>query len=150
MRVLLVTLVVFSSLLANCSSWKSCGGTGVKINSFSLDGCSGDSDVCQLKRSTNLTMAITFTPQKNFDVLNVTVDATLALVHKKFPGPKSDICSHRNISCPMKQYKKQTLVFNIYLPDSYPLFILVDTKWSIKSSGGRLEGCFKEIFQVVR
>ena len=150
MKLLVITAVLLSSLVANCSSWKTCGGKGVKIESFTLDGCSSASDVCQLKRSTNLTMSITFTPQKDFKMLNVTVSAKIAtVVHRDFPGPKNNICDLRNVICPMKQHLQQTLSFNIYLSDDYPL-LRINTMWNFKSSSGVKEGCFEETFQVVK
>ncbi len=149
MSKLLFSLLLVYLTVQQCYSWKSCGGVGVKINTFSLEGCSVSSDACQLKRASNQTMKITFTPLREFKILNLTVDAVVGIVHKEFPFVEGNICeSSRNIKCPLKDHFEQSMAASVYLPDKYPI-IRITTTWKFLSSDGTLEGCFKEVFQVV-
>lgn len=113
-----------------------------------MDGCLDQTDVCQLKIETNQTIVIKFTPQDDFKMLNLTVDAVIGGVKRQaFPVESAgDVC--KRLSCPLKQFQEQTLYLNVYISDMPRIHI--STMWKFLSSDGTTQGCFTETFQIVR
>ena len=148
LAVSLLLLGILSLYTAPSTAWEFCGGTAVKVNTVKVEECPASEDTCQLKRATNQTIYITFTPLNDFKMLNLTVKAKVAVFDRDFPLSDGNVC-HIGAHCPLESHNEQTIRVDVYLPEDYPM-VRTSTEWNFLSADGNLQGCFKITFQIIR
>ncbi|CAG4961473.1 unnamed protein product [Colias eurytheme] len=109
------TAVLLSS--AHAKFYKDCGSKLATVQDVGITGCAPDAKECVLKRNTNATISIDFTP--NMDVKAI------------------DTVVHGGLTCPIKSGEKQAYRATLPVLKSYPK-VKVDVKWELKSDEGDL------------
>ena len=84
-----------------------------------MPGCEKESR-CQLKKGTNATVSVTFTPNIKVTSLKAKVYGELGPIDVPFPIPNSDGCSGSNLTCPLNQGKQYTYSSTLFVDPKYP------------------------------
>jgi len=119
---------------------RSCNSKGVKqstpnapaptgtCKTMSIEPCS--SQPCELKKGTNVTFSVTFSPTAAATTLTSEVYGIIANVPVKFPLPNPNGCLNSGLQCPLVAGQTYTYSDNLYILPLYPALNLV-VKWSL-------------------
>ncbi|XP_035706326.1 ecdysteroid-regulated 16 kDa protein isoform X1 [Folsomia candida] len=95
-----------------------------------------DSDVCNLKTGTNVTININFTPKADIAKLTAVVHGVVAGVPMPFHFPQVNACQNSNITCPLQSGQGYSYSVKLPVLGSYPK-IKVVVKWELKDATGK-------------
>ncbi|XP_075976958.1 ecdysteroid-regulated 16 kDa protein-like [Anticarsia gemmatalis] len=126
-----ITLTV---LLASSQAkfWTDCGSKLASVQSVGVSGCAEDAKECVLKRNTNATISIDFTPSQDVKGLQTIVHGVIMNLPVPFPMPQPDACKDNNLSCPLPAGKEASYRTTMPVLKSYPK-VKVDVKWELKN-----------------
>ncbi|XP_018319895.1 ecdysteroid-regulated 16 kDa protein-like isoform X2 [Agrilus planipennis] len=107
-----------------------CGSEVGTVNSVTVSGCSEDDDRCTLKRNTDASVEINFTPKKDIDVVKAVVHGILLDIPVPFHLTNDNGCVNSGLTCPLKA--GQTYLYKATLPvlKKYPQ-VTVTVKWEL-------------------
>ena len=139
---------MFLLLHTTVSSWKYCGGNGVKINFIHLTNCPHNVEVCQVRRGVNETLTIQYTPLQDFANLTIIVNATVADIPRYFPLEDGFVCD-RGTRCPLKQGEEDEVHLSFFLKYHEYQDTRLLTKWQFLDYKSDVQACFYMTFQIV-
>ncbi|CAB3227876.1 unnamed protein product [Arctia plantaginis] len=125
---------------ANAKFWTDCGSKMGKVENVGVSGCSEDAKECVLKRNTNATISIDFTPSVEVKTLQTIVHGVIMNLPVPFPMPQPDACKDNNLVCPLPAGKEANYKTTMAVLKSYPK-VKVDVKWELKSDDGEEFAC---------
>ncbi|CAH2041704.1 unnamed protein product, partial [Iphiclides podalirius] len=131
-----VTAVV---LLASAQAkfYTDCGSKLATIEKVGVSGCAETAKECILKRNSNATISIDFTPSLDVKSLETEVHGVIMNLPVPFPLPQPDACKNNGLTCPLKAGQKASYAATLPVLKSYPR-VKVDVKWELKNDDGDL------------
>ncbi|XP_055352630.1 NPC intracellular cholesterol transporter 2-like [Paramacrobiotus metropolitanus] len=108
------------------------GATGT-CNYVVVEPCS--SQPCDLKKGTNVTFQVNFTPNQASSKLTSEVYGIINKIPVKFPLPNPDGCQGSGITCPVAAGQTYTYQDNLFIQNIYPSISVV-VQWSLKDENG--------------
>ncbi|CAH2003430.1 unnamed protein product [Acanthoscelides obtectus] len=97
---------------------------------------------CILKRNTNVTLKIIFTPKGDSDTLKAVVHGEILGVPMPFDLPNPDGCKDSGVTCPLKAGQTYTYINALPISPHYPR-VTVDVKWELQLSNDEDAACAK-------
>ncbi|CAG9762254.1 unnamed protein product [Ceutorhynchus assimilis] len=134
--------VLFASVLvvlisASCATWRACETvTNGVVSSVVVSKCLPNAKRCILKRNTNASMEIDFTPDIDADKITAEVKGYILGVPAPFNLPNPDGCTDSGITCPIKASSTYKYKAQIPILPSYPR-VTVDIQWKLKDGEGK-------------
>merc|ERR1711974_104947 len=137
-------LVLAVSVTADPVNFRDCGSTKGKIASLDVTNC--PSLPCPLKRSTNVTFTMQWTPSEDISAATNTVVAFLnGKIKTPFPLSDNDAC--HDMTCPAKSGTSVTYKHTMYIQPLYPeINVLVN--WEVLV-GQEIATCFSIPVKIV-
>ncbi|KAL0878740.1 hypothetical protein ABMA27_003788 [Loxostege sticticalis] len=128
-----------SVLLASAQAkfYTDCGSKLATVESVGVSGCADDAKECILKRNTNATITIDFTPSQDVSSIETEVHGVIMDLPVPFPISQPDACKGNGLSCPLKAGEKANYKTTLPVLKSYPK-VRVTVKWELKNSAGDL------------
>ncbi|XP_077996672.1 NPC intracellular cholesterol transporter 2 homolog a-like [Glandiceps talaboti] len=124
---------VSSMVVGGTIKFKDCGSKSGKAATVEVDPC--PQQPCVLKRGTNETVKITFTPNKAITAIKAVVHGIIADVPVPFPLPNPDGCKDSGLACPLTPNKSYTYVDVLEIKTIYPALQLT-IKWELQDQNG--------------
>ncbi|CAH1637067.1 unnamed protein product [Spodoptera littoralis] len=125
-----VLLTVFAAS-ANAKFVKDCGSAQASVQSVQVSGCTEAAKECILKRNTNATFSIEFTPMSSVTEVQAIVHGVIMNLPVPFPLPQPDACKDNGLTCPLPAGKPVKYQTTMPILKSYPK-VKVDVKWELK------------------
>ncbi|XP_059045099.1 ecdysteroid-regulated 16 kDa protein [Achroia grisella] len=127
-------LITVAVLLASAQAkfYTDCGSPLASIEKIEVSGCNDDAKECVLRRNTNVTISIEFTPSKDIDSLVTEVHGVIMNLPVPFPLPQPNACQDTGLKCPLKAGTKVSYKATLPVLKSYPK-VKVDVKWELKT-----------------
>nr|QJI08243.1 Niemann Pick type C [Histia rhodope] len=124
--------IVFAILLAsaNAKFYRDCGTKLATVENVGVSGCKDSATQCVLRRNTNATISIEFTPTQELKAVEAVVHGILMNLPVPFPLPQPDACKDSGLTCPLAANQKVKYVTSLPILKSYPQ-ITVDVKWEL-------------------
>ncbi|KAF9823401.1 hypothetical protein SFRURICE_006614 [Spodoptera frugiperda] len=116
---------------ANAKFYRDCGSAEATVQNVEVSGCAEDAKECILKRNTNATFSIEFTPISNVKEVQTIVHGVIMNLPVPFPLPQPDACKDNNLTCPLQAGKPVKYHTTMPILKSYPK-VRVDVKWELK------------------
>nr|CAH7745146.1 unnamed protein product [Callosobruchus chinensis]CAH7753766.1 unnamed protein product [Callosobruchus chinensis] len=133
--------LVFLCLVLTCWAYTDCGSEVGTIGDVKVSDCV-EPKRCILKRNTNVTLEITFTPKIDSDTLKAVVHGEILGVPMPFDLPNPDGCKDSGLTCPIKAGQTYTYTAALPISVNYPR-VTVDVKWELQLSNGEDAVCAK-------
>ncbi|XP_028165977.1 ecdysteroid-regulated 16 kDa protein [Ostrinia furnacalis] len=105
------------------------------VESVGVSGCAEDAKECILKRNSNATITIDFTPSLDVKTIETEVHGVIMNLPVPFPLPQPDACKDNGLTCPLKAGEKANYRTTLPVLKSYPK-VKVDVKWELKNESG--------------
>ncbi|KAL4715615.1 hypothetical protein ACJJTC_006194 [Scirpophaga incertulas] len=132
---LFVITVSILAASAQAKFYTDCGSKLSQVESVGVNGCSDNAKECILKRNTNATISIVFTPTQDVKSLETEVHGVIMNLPVPFPLPQPDACKDNGLSCPLKANEQVSYKTSMQVLKSYPK-VKVDVKWELKNENG--------------
>lgn len=110
-----------------------CGSKLANIQSIGVSNCEDSAKECILKRNTNVTISINFTPTKDVTQMETEVHGIIMNLPVPFPLPQPDACKESGMTCPLPAGKEVNYKATLPILKSYPK-LKVDVKWELKNN----------------
>ncbi|XP_014364392.2 ecdysteroid-regulated 16 kDa protein [Papilio machaon] len=125
--------VTVAVLLASVQAkfYTDCGSKLSTLQKVEVSGCSDNAKECILKRNTNVSINLEFTPSKDIKNLETEVHGVIMNLPVPFPLPQPDACKDTGLSCPLKAGEVAKYKSTLPVLKSYPK-VKVDVKWELK------------------
>ncbi|KPI90959.1 PREDICTED: ecdysteroid-regulated 16 kDa protein-like [Papilio xuthus] len=125
--------VTVAVLLASVQAkfYSDCGSNLSTLQKVEVSGCSDNAKECILKRNTNVTISLEFTPSKDIKNLETEVHGVIMNLPVPFPLPQPDACKDTGLRCPLKAGDVANYKSTLPVLKSYPK-VKVDVKWELK------------------
>ncbi|KAF9420119.1 hypothetical protein HW555_003532 [Spodoptera exigua] len=107
------------------------GSATATIQNVAVTGCEENAKECILKRNTNATFSIDFTPVKEVKEIQTIVHGVIMNLPVPFPLPQPDACKDNGLTCPLPAGQPQKYHTTMPILKSYPK-VKVDVKWELK------------------
>ncbi|XP_041981412.1 ecdysteroid-regulated 16 kDa protein-like [Aricia agestis] len=117
---------------AQAKFYTDCGSKLATIDNVGVSGCAEDAKECVLKRNSNATISIDFTPSVEVDKLETEVHGIIMNLPVPFPLPQPDACHDSGLKCPIKAGTKAAYATTLPILKSYPK-VKVEVKWELKN-----------------
>ncbi|VVC93421.1 ecdysteroid-regulated 16 kDa protein-like [Leptidea sinapis] len=133
----MLSLISLTVLLAsvNAKFYTDCGSKLASVQDMTVSGCSPDAKECVLKRNSNATFSIDFTPAADTKTLETVVHGIIMDLPVPFPLPQPDACKDSGISCPLKAGQPAKYKTTLPVLRSYPK-VRVNVKWELQNEKG--------------
>ncbi|CAG9788268.1 unnamed protein product [Diatraea saccharalis] len=130
-------LITVSLLIAGAQAkfYTDCGSKLATVQNVSVSGCEPNSKECILKRNSNATICIDFTPSLDVKDIETEVHGVIMNLPVPFPLPQPDACKDNGLSCPLKANQEAYYKTTLPVLKSYPK-VKVDVKWELKTESG--------------
>ncbi|CAH0400150.1 unnamed protein product [Chilo suppressalis] len=130
-------LIAVSLLMASVQAkfYTDCGSKLATVDSVGVSGCADDAKECILKRNSNATISIDFTPSQDVNNIETEVHGVIMNLPVPFPLPQPDACKDNGLTCPVKGGQKASYRTTLPVLKSYPK-VKVDVKWELKTESG--------------
>ncbi|XP_053608717.1 ecdysteroid-regulated 16 kDa protein [Plodia interpunctella] len=127
-------LITVTVLLASAQAkfYTDCGSKLATVQGVGVSGCADDATECILKRNSNATISIQFTPSKDVKSLSTEVHGVIMNLPVPFPLPQPDACRDNGLACPLKAGQVAHYQTSLPVLKSYPK-VKVDVKWELKN-----------------
>ncbi|XP_045451850.1 ecdysteroid-regulated 16 kDa protein-like [Melitaea cinxia] len=127
--------ITFAVLLASAQAkfYSDCGSKLATVQDVFFKDCAADAKECVIKRNSNLTVSIEFTPSVETKTLEAVVHGIIMNLPVPFPLPQPDACMDSGLVCPIKSGEKVTYKATMPVLKSYPK-VKVDIKLELKNS----------------
>ncbi|XP_068629124.1 ecdysteroid-regulated 16 kDa protein-like [Battus philenor] len=112
--------------------YSDCGSKLATIQKVAVSGCSENAKECILKRNTNVTINLEFTPEKDIKSVETEVHGVIMNLPVPFPLPQPDACKDTGLTCPLKAGQSVSYKSTLPVLKSYPK-VTVDVKWELKN-----------------
>ncbi|XP_047997981.1 ecdysteroid-regulated 16 kDa protein-like [Leguminivora glycinivorella] len=122
---------------AQAKFYTDCGSTLASVAKVGVSGCEDSAKECVLKRNTNATITIDFTPTVAAKEITTEVHGVIMNLPVPFPLPQPDACKGSGLTCPLKAGAQANYVTSLPVLKSYPK-VKVDVKWELKTDSGDL------------
>lgn len=116
---------------ANAKFYTDCGSKQATVQKVSVSGCAEDAKECVLKRNTNATFSIDFTPNKEVKGVQTVVHGVIMNLPVPFPLPQPDACKDNGLTCPLPAGTQANYQTTMPILKSYPR-VKVEVKWELK------------------
>ncbi|CAG9123017.1 Ecdysteroid-regulated 16 kDa protein [Plutella xylostella] len=120
---------------AQAKFYKDCGSKLATVESVGVSGCAENAKECVLKRNSNATISIDFTPSTEVKSVEAVVHGIIMSLPVPFPLPQPDACKDSGISCPAPSGTKVSYRATLPVLKSYPK-VTVEVKWELKTEDG--------------
>nr|WHU50415.1 Niemann Pick type C2 protein [Grapholita molesta] len=117
---------------AQAKFYTDCGSTLATVANVGVSGCADNAKECILKRNTNATITIDFTPSVAAADITTEVHGVIMNLPVPFPLPQPDACKGSGLNCPLKAGVPVNYVTSLPVLKSYPK-VKVDVKWELKT-----------------
>ncbi|XP_013136334.1 PREDICTED: ecdysteroid-regulated 16 kDa protein [Papilio polytes] len=124
-----ITVLLLASVQAKF--YTDCGSKLSTLQKVDVSGCTDNAKECILKRNTNVTISLEFTPTKDIKNLETEVHGVIMNLPVPFPLPQPDACKDTGLSCPLKAGEVANYKSTLPVLKSYPK-VKVDVKWELK------------------
>uniref|UniRef100_A0A2A4JQ29 MD-2-related lipid-recognition domain-containing protein n=1 Tax=Heliothis virescens TaxID=7102 RepID=A0A2A4JQ29_HELVI len=124
----IVTVLVAS---ANAKYYKDCGSKVATVQKVVVSGCDEKSQECVLRRNSNATFSIDFTPYQEVKEVATIVHGIVMNLPVPFPLPQPDACKDSGLTCPLKEEQLSKYSTTMPILKSYPR-VKVEVKWELK------------------
>ncbi|XP_047028603.1 ecdysteroid-regulated 16 kDa protein [Helicoverpa zea] len=125
---IIVTVLVAS---ANAKYYTDCGSKLATVQKVEVSGCDAKNAECVLRRNTNATFSIDFTPYKETKEVVTIVHGVIMNLPVPFPLPQPDACKDSGLTCPLREEQSSSYHTTMPILKSYPR-VKVDVKWELK------------------
>ncbi|KAJ0176290.1 hypothetical protein K1T71_008464 [Dendrolimus kikuchii] len=127
-------IVSVAVLLASVQAkfYTDCGSKLATVQSVGVSNCAETARDCILKRNTNVTISLEFTPKEDVSSLTTDVHGIIMNLPVPFPLPQPDACKGNGLTCPLKAGQKESYEATLQVLKSYPK-VNVDVKWELKN-----------------
>ncbi|XP_030766412.1 ecdysteroid-regulated 16 kDa protein-like [Sitophilus oryzae] len=132
-RILVSVAILLVSSYFACAAYTDCGSQDGSIVDIQITNCPASSRRCTLKRNTNATMVINFTPSTPSTSLKAVVHGLIMGVPVPFDLPNPDGCKDSGLSCPLTPGTTYKYTTTMPISTSYPR-ITLDIKWELVDS----------------
>lgn len=129
---LFVITVIVLLASAQAKFYSDCGSKLATIDMVGVSGCAETAKECVLKRNTNISISLDFTPSKDVKAIEAEVHGVIMNLPVPFPLPQPDACKNNGLTCPLKAGQKASYVATLPVLKSYPK-VKVDVKWELKN-----------------
>ncbi|KAJ8719379.1 hypothetical protein PYW08_011554 [Mythimna loreyi] len=116
---------------ANAKFYTDCGSKQATVQNVQVSGCAEDARECVLKRNTNATFSIEFTPNKEVKGVQTVVHGVIMNLPVPFPLPQPDACKDNGLTCPLPAGQLASYHTTMPILKSYPK-VRVEVKWELK------------------
>lgn len=110
-----------------------CGSEVGTLTSIVVEGCKDEAPRCILKRNTNASIQITFSPKEDVEAVNAVVHGIILGVPAPFNLDNPDGCIDSGMECPLKAGQSYTYTAELPILKKYPR-VTVDVKWQLQDS----------------
>ncbi|KAG6455940.1 hypothetical protein O3G_MSEX009456 [Manduca sexta] len=94
-----VTVLLVS---AQAKFYTDCGSKLATVQSVGVSGCAENARECVLKRNSNVTISIDFTPTTDVSAITTEVHGVIMSLPVPFPLSQPDACKDNGLTCPIK------------------------------------------------
>ncbi|XP_050344377.1 ecdysteroid-regulated 16 kDa protein-like [Nymphalis io] len=130
MLFLITVAVILAS--AQAKFYTDCGSKLATIQKVEISGCAEDAKECTLRRNTNVSISIDFTPSVDAKALETVVHGIIMNLPVPFPLPQPDACKDSGLVCPIKSGEKVSYRSTMPILKSYPK-VKVGVKWEMQN-----------------
>ncbi|KAG6455938.1 ecdysteroid-regulated 16 kDa protein [Manduca sexta] len=123
-----VTVLLVS---AQAKFYTDCGSKLATVQSVGVSGCAENARECVLKRNSNVTISIDFTPTTDVSAITTEVHGVIMSLPVPFPLSQPDACKDNGLTCPIKAGVVANYKTTLPVLKSYPK-VSVDVKWELK------------------
>ncbi|XP_067011753.1 NPC intracellular cholesterol transporter 2 homolog a [Anabrus simplex] len=129
MNILVYFIVLLGSVILISADIpvEDCGSRHGSFSNVTLS-CPGTEE-CILKRNTNVSLNIQFTPAENSKKVTAVVHGVIQGISVFFPIPNPDACS--SVKCPLKKGENYSYSASFFVKKSYPK-VKVGVKWELQ------------------
>ncbi|CAH2229683.1 ecdysteroid-regulated 16 kDa protein [Pararge aegeria] len=120
---------------AQAKFYTDCGSKLSTVERVGVSGCSEDATECVLKRNSNVTISVDFTPTVDAKSLETVVHGVIMSLPVPFPLPQPDACKDCGLTCPIKAGNIANYKSTLPVLKSYPK-VKVDVKWELQNAAG--------------
>uniref|UniRef100_A0A7G3AGQ7 Putative ecdysteroid-regulated 16 kDa protein n=1 Tax=Lutzomyia longipalpis TaxID=7200 RepID=A0A7G3AGQ7_LUTLO len=113
--------------------FRDCGSKAGSFSKVEVTNCDPNHPPCILKRNTNATICIEFTPNVECGEITAVVHGDLMGVSVPFPISNPNACTSAGVDCPVKPGTTYRYTATLPVLKSYPK-VKVDVKWELKDS----------------
>ncbi|KAK9703364.1 ML domain [Popillia japonica] len=127
-----ISYLCFALLVSVVSAtYSDCGSTLGTVSAIAVTDCKDSDAQCVLRRNSNVTIQISFVPNKSIQQINAVVHGVILGVPIPFELPNSDGCKDSGVSCPLQE--GQTYTYSTTLPvlKKYPR-VNVEVKFELQ------------------
>lgn len=142
---LLILTGLFYVVSGNPAQYKDCGSKASALKGVDITPCEGP--VCLLERGTNVTIKVTFEPNKVIKTTKVIVHGIIAGVPVPFPVPQVDACEKSGLTCPLQSQQQYTYHTILVVQKDYPKIKLL-VKWEMQDETGEDVFCWEIPAQI--
>ncbi|KAI2805325.1 Phosphatidylglycerol/phosphatidylinositol transfer protein [Blomia tropicalis] len=104
----------------NGKLFQTCTSSHGQINSITVSECQNTDSVCLLKRDTNVSISIQFTPTYNASSVQVVIKGEIGGVPIPFVVKPSEACTNYGLVCPLKVNQMETFKLELPIKSIYP------------------------------
>lgn len=129
---------IFLTVLFACAQAKfytDCGSKLATVDNVGVSGCAENAKECVLRRNSNVSISVDFTPSVDATGLETVVHGVIMNLPVPFPLPQPDACKDSGLSCPLKAGDKESYRTTMPILKSYPK-LRVEVKWELKNQDG--------------
>ncbi|XP_050299588.1 ecdysteroid-regulated 16 kDa protein-like [Anthonomus grandis grandis] len=128
--------LLFLAVISVTLAWSDCGSVVGTLSDVQVNNCPPNARRCTLRRGSNATMTISFTPKEDSDTVKAVVHGVVMGAPVPFNLPNPNGCSESGIECPVKSGNVYKYFTNMPVLTSYPR-MTVDIKWELQDSAGK-------------
>ncbi|XP_059620201.1 NPC intracellular cholesterol transporter 2 homolog a [Phlebotomus argentipes] len=134
MRNLLLPLFAVT-LFVTCRAVKiqDCGSKAGSFSKVEVTNCNMDAPPCILKRNSNVTISIEFTPDIECNDVTAVVHGDLLGVQVPFPISNPNACQSPGVDCPIQPQTTYSYTATLPVLKSYPK-VKVNVKWELQNA----------------
>lgn len=116
---------------AEAKFYTDCGSQLATVSYVRVTGCSQDAKECILRRNSNVTMNIEFTPNKELSSITTDIHGVMMNMPIPFPLADKDACKDKGLACPIQPNVLANYTATMAVLKAYPK-VSVDVKWELK------------------
>nr|XP_022919073.1 ecdysteroid-regulated 16 kDa protein [Onthophagus taurus] len=128
---ILIFMILCALFVKLNGEFSDCGSKMGKVDSISVTNCDADDDKCILRRNSNVTIQIQFTPQKDIKELKAIVHGVIMNAPIPFPLPNGNGCVDSGVTCPLTSGTSYNYFTTLPVLKEYPP-VSVDVKFELK------------------
>ncbi|CAH1393842.1 unnamed protein product [Nezara viridula] len=145
-------VILFTAALipfGTCFKFIDCGSQLGQFTNIAVTNCDPTTSAyCKLKRGTNVTLTVKFTPNQDITEVKAVVHGILGGVPIPFNLPNPDGCKESGIQCPLVKNENYSYISELPVLNVYPK-VKLQVKWELQTEEKEDIVCFELPAKIV-